>query len=132
MRKILCIVLALLALVLTSCEPYVSSYSAVMMSRSALPGRASVSFGRLEGTYVIKSRVELDGAAEGAISYTASLLEGEINIYYDIYGTKELLLHLSTEDGTASGTGGYIERGKTLYIIIETVTPAKGELTFLY
>ncbi len=135
MRKTLCIFLLIFALCLTSCEPYVSSYSAVMMSRSMLNGEASLSFERLEGTYVIKSKVELDGAAEGSITYSATLTAGEINVYYDTYGVKELLFHLSAEDGTAATVadrGGYIERGQQLYIIVETVTPAKGSLAFSY
>ncbi len=134
MRKICCILLLLLVFCLTSCEPYVSSYSAVMMSRSMLNGEATLSFERLEGTYVIKSRAELDGASEGSISYSATLSEGEINVYYDIYGVKELLFCLSAEDGaaTVSDRGGYIESGKQVYIIIETVTPAKGSLAFSY
>ena len=85
----------------------------------------SAEFYQLDGTCVFKLK-KTDGG-EGDLHYIASLEEGEINVYYDIYGTKELLFNLKAGE-TVDSRGGYIERGKTVYIIIETVETSKGSV----
>lgn len=125
MKKILLCVLCLaLLLSATSCTPYVSSYKALMFVRTENGDHGSISFSSLEGRYVMK--LKMSGAGqEGSIHCKASLKEGEINVYYDIFGVKELLFNLKAGEGIDERRG-YIESGHTVYIIVETVTPARG------
>ena len=116
---VLCIALLFSA---TACD-YVSSYKALMFVRMERGDHGSVSFSRLEGTYVMKLRLKGEGQ-EGSIQCKASLGEGEINVYYDWLGTKELLFNLKAGESIDERLG-YIESGHTVYIIVETVTPAK-------
>jgi hypothetical protein len=117
---VLCIALLLSA---TACD-YVSSYKALMFVRQERGDHATISFSKFEGTYVMKLRMKGEGQ-EGSIQCTASLEEGEINVYYDWLGTKELLFNLKAGE-SIDERRGYIESGKTVYIIVETVTPAKN------
>ncbi|MBO5931718.1 MAG: hypothetical protein J6Q70_05735 [Clostridia bacterium] len=123
MKRILLLVLCIALLFsVTSCN-YVSSYKAFMFVRSEMGDHATVSFSRLEGTYVMKLRMKGEGQ-EGSIQCKASLTEGEINVYYDVFGVKELLFNLKAGE-SIDERRGYIESGKTVYVIVETVTPAK-------
>lgn len=123
MKRILLLVLCIALLFsVTSCN-YVSSYKALMFVRSEMGDHATISFSRLEGTYVMKLRMKGEGQ-EGDIHCKASLTEGEINVYYDVFGVKELLFNLKAGE-SIDERRGYIESGKTVYIIVETVTPAK-------
>ena len=117
---VLCIALLLSA---TACD-YVSSYKALMFVRQERGDHATISFSKLEGTYVMKLRMKGEGQ-EGSIQCTASLEEGEINVYYDSLGVKEFLFNLKGGESIDERLG-YIESGKTVYIIVETVTPAKN------
>ena len=116
---VLCIALLLSA---TSCD-YVSSYKALMFVRQERGDHATISFSKLEGTYVIKLRMKGEGQ-EGSIQCKASLGEGEINVYYDSLGVKEFLFNLKAGE-SIDERRGYFESGRTVYIIVETVTPAK-------
>ena len=71
----------------------------------------------------MKLRMRGEGQ-EGDIHCKASLTEGEINVYYDVFGVKELLFNLKAGE-SIDERRGYIESGHTVYIIVETVTPAK-------
>ena len=123
MKRILLLVLCIALLFsFTSCN-YVSSYKALMFVRSEMGDHATISFSRLEGTYVMKLRMKGEGQ-EGDIHCKASLTEGEINVYYDVFGVKELLFNLKAGE-SIDERRGYIESGHTVYIIVETVTPAK-------
>ncbi len=123
MKRILLLVLCIALLFsFTSCN-YVSSYKALMFVRSEMGDHATISFSRLEGTYVMKLRMRGEGQ-EGDIHCKASLTEGEINVYYDVLGVKELLFNLKAGE-SIDERRGYIESGHTVYIIVETVTPAK-------
>lgn len=124
MKKALLIVLCIaLLLSITACSGYVSSYKALMFVREERGDHASISFSGFEGTYVMKLKMSGKGQ-EGDIHCKASLEEGEINVYYDWLGTKELLFNLKAGESIDERLG-YIESGHTVHIIIETVTPAK-------
>ena len=123
MKKfLLCLLCVLLVLCATSCN-YVSSYKALMLVRSEMGDHGEISFSRLEGTYVMKLKMKGEGQ-EGSIHCKASLTEGEMNVYYDSLGVKELLFNLKAGE-SIDERRGYIESGRTVYIIIETVTPAE-------
>jgi thioredoxin-related protein len=123
MKRILLLVLCIALLFsVTSCN-YVSSYKALMFVRYEMVDHATISFSRLEGTYVMKLRMKGEGQ-EGSIHCKASLKEGEINVYYDSLGVKEFLFNLKAGE-SIDERRGYIESGRTVYIIVETVTPAK-------
>lgn len=130
MKKLLLVILCLTLLVsATSCNlRYFNSYKALMFVRSEMGDHATISFSKLEGTYVMKLRMKGEGQ-EGSIQCTASLGEGEINVYYDSLGVKEFLFNLKAGE-SIDERRGYIESGRTVYIIVETVTPAKeGEIS---
>ena len=124
MKKILLFVLCVAILLsVTACSGYVSSYKALMFVRQERGDHASISFSGFEGTHVMKLKMRGEGQ-EGDIHCKASLTEGEINVYYDWLGTKELLFNLKAGESIDERLG-YIESGHTVYIIVETVTPAK-------
>ena len=85
----------------------------------------SAKFSYLDGTLVLKLKMNGEGL-ENSIGCKASLEEGEINVYYDWIGVKELLFNLKAGE-SIDECRGYIESG-SVYIIIETVTPAKGSV----
>ena len=128
MKKILLILVCLTVLFSsTSCDfRYVSSYKALGLVRSEMGDRGSVKFGRLDGTVVLKLKMSGTGL-ENSIGCKATLDEGEINVYYDIFGVKEFLFNLKAGE-SIDERRGYIESGRRVYIIIETVTPAKGSV----
>ena len=128
MKKLLLVVLCLTLLFsATSCDMrYISSYKALGLIRSEMGDHGSVRFGSLDGTLVLKLRMSGTGL-ENSIGCKASIEEGEINVYYDIFGVKELLFNLKAGE-SIDERRGYIESGHRVYIIIETVTPAKGSV----
>lgn len=124
-----CLLVLLVATLLvcsTACTPYVSSFKALGLVRSAWGDHGSAQFKRLEGTLVFQLRMK-GSADEGQIHYTVSLDEGEINLYYDSLGEKELLCNVKAGE-SIDDLGGYVEGGKKVYIIIETVKPSKGSV----
>ena len=128
MKKTLLIFLCLAVLFSsTSCNfRYISSYKALGLVRSEMGERGIAKFGRLDGTLVLKLKMSGKGL-ENSIGCKAAIEEGEINVYYDAFGVKELLFNLKAGE-SIDERRGYIESGKTVYIIIETVTPAKGNV----
>lgn len=125
MKKILlCFLCVILVFSVSACD-YVSSYKALMFVRMERGDHGSISFSSLSGTYVMKLRMSGEGQ-EGSIHCKASLDEGEINVYYDSLGVKEFLFNLKAGE-SIDERRGYIESG-VVYIIIETVTPAKGSV----
>lgn len=106
-------------------NPYVSSYSAIGLVRNNTNRHCSASFQKLDGVCVFHLK-KSDGG-EGELYYNASLEEGEVNVYYDAYGTKELLFHLTAGE-SVEGSGGYIESGKRIYVIVETAETSKGSV----
>ena len=128
MKKIFLVGLCLtLVLSFASCDfRSVSSYKALGLVRSEMGERGSAKFNYLDGTVVLKLKMKGTGL-ENSIGCNASLEDGEINVYYDAFGQKELLFNLKAGE-SIDERRGYIESGKTVYIIIETVTPAKGSV----
>lgn len=124
MKKFLLFILCIMLVLSTiSCSSYVSSYKALILVREEHSDHGSIRFSKLEGRYVMKLKMSGKGQ-EGDILCNASLDEGEINVYYDWLGTKELLFNLKGGE-SINERRGYVESGHTVYIIIETVTPAK-------
>ena len=123
MKKLLLFVLCIALLFSATACDYVSSYKALMFVRQERGDHAKISFSSFEGTYVIKLKMNGEGQ-EGSIHCVASLEEGEINVYYDTFGTKELLFNLKAGESIDKHLG-YVESGKTVSVIVETVTPAK-------
>lgn len=124
-RKYL-ILIFVAALLLSACSRHISSYKAKGLKAESSNDHCSVQFQSLEGRYVLQT--QKTGSSEGTISYSIRLEEGEINIYYDALGMKEFLCTAKAGQ-LLTGNRGYVERGKRIYIIIETVTPAKGSVT---
>lgn len=110
-----------------SCDTYVSSYKAVGLVRSNTSHSCEASFLSLEGELVFKLK-RSDSGSEGEISYSVSAEEGEIRLYYDIYGAKEELAYVKAGESVSSN-GGYIEGGKTVYVIIEATGNAHGKVS---
>lgn len=128
MKRIISLLLLLATIfTLCSCDSYVSSYKAVGLVRSNTSHSCDVSFLSLEGELVFKLK-RSDVGSEGAISYSVSAEEGEIRLYYDIYGTKEELAYVKAGESVSS-KGGYIEGGKTVYVIIEATGNAHGKVS---
>lgn len=117
----LCFLSMLLLISLVSCE--VSSYSAIGLVKISKDNYCDVSFYKLNGKLVFNPRYT---KSEGEIHYVASLDEGEINVYYECIGNKELLFNIKAGERIDS-YGGYIEKGKQT-IIVETVAPARGSI----
>lgn len=127
-KKIITAVI-LLSLIAGLCgcgDGYVSSYRAVGLVRSNTSHSCSISFMSLEGQLVYKLRSS-DGG-EGDISYSLKVDEGEVAIYYDIYGSKEELISAVAGE-EITDRGGYIEGGYTVYIIIEAKNGARGKVS---
>lgn len=128
MKKIIAFVLSLVMLVsLCSCGKYVSSYSAIGLVKSNTSHSCRVSFLSLEGTMVFKLKKSEIGS-EGSISYSVSAEEGEIYLYYDIYGVKEELAHVKAGE-SITDVSGYVEGGHTVYVIIEATGRAHGKVS---
>ena len=125
-RVLICVLAFVLLLSLVACE--VSSYKALMLIKIVMDNHCEVSFDYLDGKLVLKPRYTR--SAEGDIHYSATLEEGEINVYYVFLDVKQLLFNIKAGESIDS-RGGYIEKGRQT-IIIETVTPAKGKITISF
>ena len=125
MKRTIAIVLFLtVMLTLIACDVgYASSYRAIALVQSN--GRTSyrISFYELTGTAT--ATIRRTEAGEGELYYSASLEAGEVNVYYDANGVKELLFTVKGGE-TVEGRGGYVEEGRRIYIIVETVGEAKN------
>lgn len=107
-----------LCLTLSACfTKYRSHYSSSTMIMTNTSDSASVSFGSFSGTYVIKFYG--NGSGEAAISYEATLREGNIKVYYDYNDEKLSLLEIGT-DGSVNGKTESFTGNKMIYIIIES------------
>ena len=110
---------------LGSCK-YVSSYKAIGLVRSQTNHSLETSFYSLEGQLVYKLK-KTNNKNDGQISYSIEVEQGEIIIYYDIYSEKEKLVEVSSNQ-SVNDKGGYIEGGKSVYIIIEAKNSARGKV----
>jgi hypothetical protein len=79
-----------------------------------------------KGSLVFKIK-KTDGG-EGDMAYSIEAEEGEITLYYDIYGVKEELCTVKAGE-SLSERGGYIESGYSVYIIIEANEKARGSVS---
>ena len=82
-----------------------------------------ISFNALSGNYVCRFKKTTDG--DGEINYTAFIKSGELKIYYDSQGKKELLATI-TPGETVIASGGYVQKGRRAYIIIEATEALDG------
>ena len=128
MKKTIAFTLMLLLLfTMCSCGKYTSSYTAVGLIKNQTSHSCEAKFNSLEGQLVFKIQKSADGE-EGNISYRVEIEEGEVFLYYDIYGQKEELVHAKAGE-YIEDVGGYVEGGKTVYIIIEATGNAKGKIS---
>ena len=128
MKKVLSILITLFLLFsLCSCGKYVSSYTALGLVKSQRSHSCEASFHSLEGELVFKIKAPED-KAEGDISYSVTVEEGEITLYYDVYGEKEELCNINAGE-SVEDRGGYVEGGKTVYVIIEAAEGTKGSIS---
>lgn len=110
---------------LGSCK-YVSSYKAIGLVRIQTNHSMEASFYSLEGQLVYKLK-KTDNKNDGQISYYIEVEQGDIIIYYDIYSVKEKLVEVNSNQ-SVNDKGGYIESGKSVYIIIEAKNSARGKV----
>ncbi len=127
MKKIASILLAgVTCLGATACTHYTSSYDAKGFYKSNSGSHCEAKFELLSGRYVFNLKSK--DKSEGELHYTATLEEGELNVYYDGIGVKELLFNIKAGE-SLDDHKGYWESGKTVYVILETVTDCRGEVT---
>ena len=128
MKKIITFITILsLMITLSSCDIYTNSFQAIGLVRSNTSHSCKASFLSLEGQLVCKLK-KSDAGAEGEISYSIQVEEGEVRLYYDIYGVKEELATVKAGE-SVEDKGGYIEGGKTVYIIIEATEKSRGKVS---
>ena len=126
MKKLLSLLLLLsLSLSLFSCR-YVSSYRAIGLVREQTSHSCEASFYSLKGQLVFQIK-KSDVGTEGTVGYSIRVDEGELRLYYDIYGVKEELAHVKAGE-SVEGRGGYVEGGYRVYIIIEATEGARGKV----
>lgn len=128
MKRILsAVILISLLISLCSCDKYTNSFHAIGLVRSNTSHSCETSFLSLKGQLAFKIR-KTEAGAEGDISYSIAVDEGEIHLYYDIYGVKEQLAEVKAGESIDS-RGGYVEGGKTVYIIIEATEKSRGKVS---
>jgi len=119
------LLLLILLIVLTACgTPYKRQYKALSFKRNSKDNYCSFEFKSFEGVFYYK--IKNTNTIDGKIDYFGSLEEGELNVYYgDENGNKEVLFNINGSE-TMEDSGGYIESGSYVYIIIETTTKSIG------
>lgn len=121
------IIFSLLASLSGCGSKYVSSYRATMLVRSQTTDSCRTSFGSLDGTLVFK--LKYTKSSEGQIIFNASVEEGRVDVYFDAEGFKSKFF--TAEGGyPTEGYGGYLERGYTVYIILEAKDAKNGKFEF--
>lgn len=115
---IVAVVTLILCITIAACgNGYSSHYSAAMMVEENTLTKASVSFDRFDGTYVMK--LKNNGEDEVSITYEATLKEGNIKVYYDFNGEKLDLFEIETNGSVNTQTEAFTGN-KTIYIILES------------
>ncbi len=125
-RLLSLILLLFLLLSLASCEGYTSSYRAVGLIRSNTEDSCLAQFHSLEGRLVFKLRRQ--AAGEGDISYSVTVEEGELTLYYDTLGTKTELCKVGAGEALTD-RGGYVEAKQAVYIILEATGGTRGRVS---
>ena len=124
MQKIVKLMTVLPILLLAGCEnKYRSSYWTTACVQSSQTSKGSISFAQFKGRFVFKLKRTADG--DGAITYEGKINEGEITVFYDTNDIKSDLFTLSGEQ-SVSDVAGYVTKGVTVYIVIESNGVAKG------
>lgn len=131
MKKIVCVLAVLLCIcicisaVFCGCDGYTDSYSAVAMVRSVQRDEASWTFGSFDGTLHFKLKAEQEN--NQIMDYEASLGEGEMNIYIDADGEKELLFTIKGGEtlDAEQALGDTYNGAKTIRVIAESVGKCK-------
>ena len=128
MKKFISIIITLsLLLIFCSCGSYVNSYSALGLVKSQTSHSCNTSFLSLNGRLVFKLKCP-HKSTDGNIKYSVQVDKGELYLYYDYLGVKEELAHVKAGE-TVENIGGYVEAGKSVYIIIEATETAKGKVS---
>lgn len=126
MKRFISVIIVISLFILSSCDEYVSSYKAVGLVKNQTSHSCEAKFHSLEGQLVFK--LKKSDAGEGNISYSVKVEKGEVYLYYDASGVKEELACVKSGQ-TVENTGGYIEGGYPVYIIVEATDTAKGEIS---
>ena len=122
MKRILALFLVVCTLLFAGCSRYINSVTAFGFYHATHKNGGEMSFARLKGRYVFKLKANIE-SGEGCIAYSVEVTEGDgLTISYDSLGVKEILVEVNGCD-SVTGRGGYIEKGNTIYVIVET----KGE-----
>ncbi|MBD5131993.1 MAG: hypothetical protein HDT28_05310 [Clostridiales bacterium] len=128
-KVIIAVMTAVLCFSLSACgNKYSSNYSSKKMIEKSNSTESSVSFDGFSGTYVMK--LKSNGEDEVYITYTATLAEGKINVYYDYNDEKLDLFEIETNGSVNSKTEAFTGN-KTIYVIIESDGKC-GEGSFLF
>ncbi len=114
---ILFLVIAAVTFTFISCETDTDNYSATMLVKTSGLDHCEASFASLKGTLVLNATVPAD--TDGTIHYDAELAKGDITVYYDIDGTKNLLFSIKGGE-ESDGHAGTVQKGDKVTVIIET------------
>lgn len=117
MKKAVYLLLPMLAISLSSCGKYSSHYKAFILVTTQHTDHGSIRFHEFEGQYVFNFRKTSSG--EGAISYSATLKEGQIDVSYVVLGTESLLFSIKNGE-TYENKGGYIEKNQKVKVIVRS------------
>lgn len=129
MKKLLTILLTIFLFCTPACNVYAqykSSYDAKNMMQTNNSKQFSAAFEYLNG--ILVGKLKSSTANDGALQCKATLTQGEMNVYYDWGLNKELLFTLTAGE-SLDDIRGYYSNGAPVYVIIETVTPCKGNFT---
>lgn len=127
MKKLLSFAMAsVLAFAFCACGKYTSSYKAIGLVKTQTSHGFETSFLSLDGQMVFKVKKSGKGT-EGAIDCFVQVEEGELWVYYDIYGVKQELAHVKVGE-TVDEKRGYVEGGFAVYVIIETTEKTRGKV----
>lgn len=123
MKKLLaCVLLVSLLLMLCSC----TGYRAIGLVRIETSHGFETSFLSLDGQLQFKVK-KTDRGTEGEISYSVQVDEGELRLYYETNGVKQELVTVKAGE-SVTDKGGYVEGGRTVYVIIEA-NNARGKVS---
>lgn len=116
----------ILALGLSGCGEYTSSYKAIAFIHSNEPKSAFMTFGEFEGRMVFRLN-NRDGGA-GSINYSAFLESGSADVMISIGGKESSLFSIGSGESISADAG--VGPG-TVYIIVETEGKCvNGDLRF--
>jgi hypothetical protein len=128
MKRIISVFLMLgLIFSLCSCGRYVSSYSAIGLVKSQKLHSCEASFYSLKGRLVFNIKApSYDMPCR--LEYIAEADKGELAVYYDRDGTKELLTKVRAGERTNDSSISIVGV-KTVYIIVEAAEKAGGKIS---